>query len=94
MAREATLAEWVDVVHGEVAADFVRPVLGERSAELIRLHVPAKRYLVVVDDSYGRSQNSSVTRSATTRSICAVPTKPPRSPAPMSCRPVDGLRSG
>jgi predicted HD phosphohydrolase len=41
-----------DEVHGEVAATFVRPVLGERIADLVRLHVPAKRYLVTTDPHY------------------------------------------
>ena len=38
--------------HGEAAARFVRPVLGERVATLVRLHVAAKRYLVTSDPSY------------------------------------------
>jgi predicted HD phosphohydrolase len=41
-----------DEVHAEVAASFVRPVLGERVAGLVRLHVPAKRYLVTTDPRY------------------------------------------
>jgi predicted HD phosphohydrolase len=41
-----------DDVHAEVAAIFVRPVLGDRIAELVRLHVPAKRYLVTTDPAY------------------------------------------
>lgn len=41
-----------DEVHGEVAAVFVAPVLGDRIAALVRLHVPAKRYLVTTDDAY------------------------------------------
>ena len=41
-----------DDVHAEVAAAFVRPVLGNRIAELVRLHVPAKRYLVTTDPGY------------------------------------------
>ena len=40
------------VVHGIVAADAVRGLLGDRVAALVELHVPAKRYLVTVDDSY------------------------------------------
>ena len=39
--------------HGEVAAEFVRPLLGDRVADLVALHVPAKRYLVAVADGYG-----------------------------------------
>ncbi len=41
-----------DEVHAEVAARFVRPVLGDRIAGLVRLHVPAKRYLVTTDPHY------------------------------------------
>jgi predicted HD phosphohydrolase len=41
-----------DDVHADVAAIFVRPVLGDRIAELVRLHVPAKRYLVTTDPRY------------------------------------------
>jgi predicted HD phosphohydrolase len=41
-----------DAVHGEVAAAFVRPVLGDRVAELVRLHVPAKRYLATTEPTY------------------------------------------
>jgi len=43
-----------DDVHGEVAASFVRPVFGPRVADLVRLHVPAKRYLVTTDPLYRR----------------------------------------
>jgi predicted HD phosphohydrolase len=32
---------------------MVRPLLGDRVASLIELHVPAKRYLVTVDPAYG-----------------------------------------
>jgi predicted HD phosphohydrolase len=41
-----------DEVHGAVAAVFVGPVLGDRIADLVRLHVPAKRYLVTTDADY------------------------------------------
>lgn len=46
------LPPYADDLHGDVAAAFVRPVLGDRVAELIRLHVAAKRYLVTTDPSY------------------------------------------
>jgi predicted HD phosphohydrolase len=39
-----TLADECD--HGREGAALVRPVLGDRVADLIELHVPAKRYLV------------------------------------------------
>jgi predicted HD phosphohydrolase len=38
--------------HGRVGALAVRALLGERVAELIRLHVDAKRYLVTIDPVY------------------------------------------
>lgn len=41
-----------DVVHGDVAADYLRPVLGDRVADLVRLHVPAKRYLASTEPTY------------------------------------------
>lgn len=47
-----TLLPGEPALHGEVAARFLRPLLGERVAELVRLHVDAKRYLVAVEPSY------------------------------------------
>ena len=48
-------------VHGVVAAEFVRPVFGDRVAGLIEGHVPAKRYLVATDRSYrGRLSEGSL----------------------------------
>jgi predicted HD phosphohydrolase len=41
-----------DEFHAQVAANFVRPILGDRIADLVRLHVPAKRYLVSTDPEY------------------------------------------
>jgi predicted HD phosphohydrolase len=41
-----------DEVHGDVAAAFVCPVLGPRVADLVSLHVPAKRYLVTTEPRY------------------------------------------
>jgi predicted HD phosphohydrolase len=38
--------------HGRAGADLVRPLLGARVADLVELHVPAKRYLVTVDPTY------------------------------------------
>ncbi len=38
--------------HGVAGADAVRPVLGPRVAELVRLHVDAKRFLVTRDPAY------------------------------------------
>ena len=42
-----------DLIHGIVAGDAVRDLLGDRVASLVELHVPAKRYLVTVESSYG-----------------------------------------
>ena len=38
--------------HGEVGGAAVRGLLGDRVAELVRLHIPAKRYLVTTDPAY------------------------------------------
>ncbi|MBK5289915.1 MAG: HD domain-containing protein [Acidimicrobiia bacterium] len=50
------------VRHGEIGAAFVEPLLGARVARLVALHVPAKRYLVATDPTYGNrlSDGSSV----------------------------------
>jgi predicted HD phosphohydrolase len=47
--------------HGRVGASAVGALLGERVAELIRLHVDAKRYLVTIDPVY-RAKLSPVSR--------------------------------
>lgn len=49
--------------HGEVAAGYLRPLLGDRVADLVALHVPAKRYLVAVADSYGAQLSPASTAS-------------------------------
>lgn len=41
-----------DAGHGRAAADAVRTLFGERVADLVELHVPAKRYLVTVEVGY------------------------------------------
>jgi predicted HD phosphohydrolase len=41
-----------DEEHGQLGADAVRPVLGERVAALVAAHVPAKRYLIATDPAY------------------------------------------
>lgn len=41
-----------DAGHGRHGADAVRHLLGERVADLVELHVPAKRYLVAIDPAY------------------------------------------
>ncbi len=46
------LAPGHEELHGRAAADYVRPVFGERVAALIDGHVPAKRYLVTTDPAY------------------------------------------
>jgi predicted HD phosphohydrolase len=49
-----TLTANDDATHGIVAAQFVEPVLGQKVAALVELHVPAKRYLVATDAAYAR----------------------------------------
>jgi predicted HD phosphohydrolase len=51
------------VRHGDIAADFVRDVLGDRVADLVRLHVGAKRYLVTVEPTYRDELNDGSTSS-------------------------------
>lgn len=41
-----------DMLHEEVAADYLRALFGPAVTEPIRLHVPAKRYLCAVDTDY------------------------------------------
>ncbi|MGW1893655.1 HD domain-containing protein [Streptomyces sp. NPDC002004] len=50
-----------DAGHADHAADLVRPLLGERVARLVRLHVPAKRYLAAVEPGRGLSAQSTLT---------------------------------
>lgn len=45
--------------HDRVGAAALRPIFGNRVANLVALHVDAKRYLVVADDGY-RARLSSV----------------------------------
>jgi predicted HD phosphohydrolase len=58
-----TLTANDDAAHGIAGAQFVRPVLGERVARLVELHVPAKRYLVATDAGY-QAQLSSASRAS------------------------------
>ncbi|WP_018907784.1 HD domain-containing protein [Salinispora arenicola] len=47
-----------DPDHARVGADVVRPVLGARVADLVALHVPAKRYLASTEPDYELSEAS------------------------------------
>ncbi|MGW1024638.1 HD domain-containing protein [Streptomyces sp. NPDC002577] len=47
--------------HADHAADAVRPLLGHRVSRLVRLHVPAKRYLAATDPWHGLSPQSAHT---------------------------------
>lgn len=47
-----------DPDHARVGADVVRPVLGPRVADLVALHVPAKRYLASTESDYELSEAS------------------------------------
>jgi len=49
---ERVRAEFPGLPHEEAGAAFVRDRVGERVAWLISQHVPAKRYLVAVDEAY------------------------------------------
>ncbi|WP_372349644.1 metal-dependent phosphohydrolase [Streptomyces sp. KL116D] len=65
-ARPRTPAEarGDDAGHADRAAEAVRGLLGERVARLVRLHVPAKRYLAAVEPGRGLSAQSSLTLGA------------------------------
>ena len=49
--------------HGATGAAYVRGVLGDRVADLIELHVPAKAFLAATDEGY-RSQLSVGSRAS------------------------------
>lgn len=57
------LAPGDDAGHGRIGGDAVRPLLGDRVARLVELHVPAKRFLVSTEPAYrhGLSADSTVT---------------------------------
>ena len=44
-----------DLAHAKAGADAVRSALGARVADLVALHVEAKRYLVTAEPEYGRA---------------------------------------
>ncbi|WP_313879549.1 HD domain-containing protein [Streptomyces silvisoli] len=50
-----------DAGHARHAADAVRPLLGERVARLVELHVPAKRYLAATVAERTLSPRSALT---------------------------------
>jgi predicted HD phosphohydrolase len=52
-----------DDEHGRLGADFVRPVLGDRVADLVDSHVPAKRFLVATEPSYRAALSDDSTRT-------------------------------
>lgn len=49
--------------HEKAGAEFCRRHCGERTAFLVGQHVPAKRYLVAVDDDYAASLSPASQRS-------------------------------
>jgi predicted HD phosphohydrolase len=53
-----------DAGHADTAAQVVRPLLGGRVARLVRLHVPAKRYLAAVEPDRTLSPQSALTLRA------------------------------
>jgi predicted HD phosphohydrolase len=52
-----------DQHHGDIGAELVRPVLGDRVAGLVEAHVPAKRYLVAKEESYRSELSDDSTRT-------------------------------
>ncbi|RSS69867.1 inositol oxygenase family protein [Streptomyces sp. WAC06614] len=50
-----------DAGHAAHAAAAVRPLLGDRVARLVELHVPAKRYLAAVEPERALSPQSALT---------------------------------
>jgi predicted HD phosphohydrolase len=50
-----------DAGHADTAAEAVRPLLGDRVARLVQLHVPAKRYLAAAEPSRPLSPQSDLT---------------------------------
>jgi predicted HD phosphohydrolase len=52
-----------DEQHGAAAAERLRSTLGDRVAALVEMHVPAKRYLVVTDPTYGAMLTEGSTES-------------------------------
>lgn len=53
-----------DAGHADHAARALRPLLGDRVARLVRLHVPAKRYLAAVEPARALSPQSALTLRA------------------------------
>ncbi|WST27306.1 HD domain-containing protein [Streptomyces xanthophaeus] len=53
-----------DAGHADHAAAALRPLLGGRVARLVRLHVPAKRYLAAVEPERALSPQSALTLRA------------------------------
>jgi predicted HD phosphohydrolase len=52
-----------DQDHGRLGAEHVRQLLGDRVASLVEAHVPAKRYLVYSESSYGSELSDASTVS-------------------------------
>jgi predicted HD phosphohydrolase len=57
------LVPGADDAHGSLGAAAVRTVLGVRVATLVHGHVPAKRYLVTVDETYRNSLSEGSRRT-------------------------------
>ncbi|MFD7169664.1 inositol oxygenase family protein [Streptomyces violascens] len=53
-----------DAGHADTAARAVRPLLGARVSRLVRMHVPAKRYLAAVEPDRTLSPQSALTLRA------------------------------
>jgi predicted HD phosphohydrolase len=51
--------------HGRHGAEAIRGLLGERVADLVELHVPAKRYLVTTNPGYRHALSGGSTHTLT-----------------------------
>lgn len=59
----AVRVQYPALVHEAAGALFVQELFGERAAWLVAAHVPAKRYLVTVDDRYAGGLSPASIRS-------------------------------
>lgn len=59
----AVRAQYPGLVHEAAGALFVQELFGDRAAWLVAAHVPAKRYLVTVDERYAAGLSPASVRS-------------------------------
>ncbi|AQT79835.1 hypothetical protein B1R94_11985 [Mycolicibacterium litorale] len=77
----AVLDRYGDGVHEQIGAMFCADHISERAAYLVGQHVPAKRYLVATDPTYGDSLSPASVRSLA------------RQGGPMTAAEVDRFRA-